>query len=163
MDRGQESDRQEIVAFLQAHHAMTLATEAQGVPWVSIVFYACDGLTLYFITAPGKRLVQNLEANPRVAVSVVEDGDGLLASRGLQLDGVAELVTSRLEGLKARAMYLRRLGGRSGTLWSLKDPAIEGIKRLASGQVYRVRPLHIWLTDNSKSLGHRLELPLEEA
>ena len=71
---------------------MTLATSAGDLPWAATVFYASDGLRLYFFSAPESRHCQNLAANGRVAVTVQEDYQDWRKIKGIQLEGRAELV-----------------------------------------------------------------------
>ena len=55
--------RARIEAFLQAHHVMSLATSGPEGPWSAAVFYASDGVTLYFLSAAASRHSRDIEAS----------------------------------------------------------------------------------------------------
>jgi uncharacterized protein YhbP (UPF0306 family) len=158
MEKGKEQVYRDVRNLLRRQIAMALATESQGVPWVSILFYASYGLDLYFMGLPEKRFVRNIAANPRVAVAIVDAEGGLSRSKGLQIEGVVEPVTGARERLRARAVFLRKLA-RSGCGPLLGGQATEeSLRAFRDAQLYRVRTQRLWFTDNSKGLGHRVEL-----
>ena len=95
-----------LLSFLQAHTALGLATDGGEAPWASILFYANDGSTLYFMTEPDKRLVVNIASNPRVAATVVDEGDGLSTACGVQMVGRVAEVTTPAEAARGRALLL---------------------------------------------------------
>ena len=68
--------RPRIDAFLQAHHVMSLATSGLQGPWSAAVFYANDGLLLYFLSAPGSRHSRDIEARGRAPGRIHNDGGG---------------------------------------------------------------------------------------
>ena len=104
--------KQQILDYLKDHNTMTLATCSGEVPWAATVFFASDGLSLYFFSAPESRHCQNLAANARVAVTVQEDYQDWRKIKGIQLEGRVELVDG--VGAKAKAM----------TVYALKYPEV---------------------------------------
>lgn len=53
-----------LLAYITAHNTLTLATEQNGRPWASSLFYANDGFTLYFVSDPDTQHAKNLKGNP---------------------------------------------------------------------------------------------------
>jgi hypothetical protein len=45
----------QVAAYLAGHHVMTLATQGGEGPWAAAVFYASDGASLIFLSAPNTR------------------------------------------------------------------------------------------------------------
>lgn len=141
-----------VLAFLGEHHVMTLATSGPQGPWAAAVFYAHDGLRLYFLSAPGSRHAQNFIAEPRVAATIQRDYDDWPAIRGLQLAGTVRPV-ARADEAHVRALYHRRyptLGG-SGVPRRL-------LEALARIRWYEFVPQEIVLIDNTHGFGHRERL-----
>ncbi|MGH7874959.1 MAG: pyridoxamine 5'-phosphate oxidase family protein [Candidatus Binatia bacterium] len=148
--------KQQILDYIKTHNTMTLATCTGEVPWAATVFYASEGLKLYFFSAPQSRHGQNLAANPRVAVTIQEDYKDWRQIKGIQLEGQALLVDSVVEKAKAMAVY------------ALKYPDI--IKLFAtpgSGVFYQaflkvkfycVVPEKVFFIDNAQGFGKRQEL-----
>ena len=69
-------------------------------PWAATVFFASDGLSLYFFSSPESRHCQNLAANARVAVTVQEDYKDWRKIKGIQLEGRVKLVDGVVEKAK---------------------------------------------------------------
>jgi len=68
--------KQQILNYMESHNTMTLGTCGENVPWAATVFYASDGLDLYFFSDPQSRHCQNLEGNSKVAVTIQEERYG---------------------------------------------------------------------------------------
>ena len=87
-----------ILDILARHRIMSLATlRADGWPQATVVGYASEGLTLYFLCAPDSQKVKNLAADPRVSLTINGDGDALLSIAGLSMAARAEIVTDIAE------------------------------------------------------------------
>jgi uncharacterized protein YhbP (UPF0306 family) len=83
---------QQAAAYLAGHHVMTLATQGADGPWAAAVFYASDGASLIFLSAPNTRHCRNLAQDARCAVTIQEDYREWSLIKGIQLEGrVVEL------------------------------------------------------------------------
>lgn len=148
--------RGRVLALLDEHHVMTLATVGAGGPWAAAVFYACDDLRLYFLSAPNTRHAQNLAREPHVAATIQRDYDDWPGIRGLQLEGTVREV-ARADEARVRALYQRRyplIGGGAGVPRKLLE-ALDKIRW------YEFAPSDIHLIDNTLGFAHREHLPVQ--
>lgn len=78
-----------IAKFIKKHHVMTLATEANGQPWVCQVFYAYmpEWRTLVFTSSAETRHILEAMANKKVAVSIVLESKLVARLQGVQITG----------------------------------------------------------------------------
>ena len=138
---------------------MTLATSAGDLPWAATVFYASDGLRLYFFSAPESRHCQNISANGRVAVTIQEDYQDWRKIKGIQLEGRAELVDGIVAKGKAMAIYALKY---PGVIKLFTDPT-SGVfhKAFLKVKFYCVVPEKLFFIDNAQGFGKRQELFLE--
>jgi uncharacterized protein YhbP (UPF0306 family) len=146
--------RLRIEAFLRAHHVMSLATAGPEGPWSAAVFYASDGLALYFLSMPSSRHGRDIEAGGRAAATLHDDTRDWREIRGLQIEGGV----ARLEG-RDRAVAI--------ACYSAKFPIVadptaspEIAAALSKVQWYRLLPNRVRLVDNTRGFGHREELDL---
>ncbi|HXG52219.1 MAG TPA: pyridoxamine 5'-phosphate oxidase family protein [candidate division Zixibacteria bacterium] len=155
-----EDLKRQILEYLKSHNTMTLATCADGVPWAATVFYASDGLSLYFFSAPDTRHSENLARNPRVAVTIQEDYRDWRAIKGIQLEGSVAPVESAAEKARAMAVYALKY---PEVIKLFTDPA-SGIfyRAFLKVRFYRVSPRRILFIDNEQGFGNRRELLVEE-
>jgi uncharacterized protein YhbP (UPF0306 family) len=153
-----EELKRQILEYLQSHNTMTLATCMDSVPWAATVFYANDGLSLYFFSVPESRHCQNLAANARVAVTVQEDYKDWRQIKGVQLEGKVTLVDSVIENAKALAIYGRKY---PDVVKLFTDPS-SGMfyKAFLKVRFYRVTPERVLFIDNAQGFGKRQELDL---
>jgi len=148
--------RQQVADYLAAHHVMTLATQGPDGPWASAVFYAHEGTSLIFLSAPATRHCRNLALDARCAATIQEDYSDWAQIKGIQLEGrVVELEGD--EEKRAQALYGEKFPV-VGPLAKL-PPAI--VKALAKVRWYRLVPERFHFIDNSKGFGHRDEIGLE--
>lgn len=145
--------RQRIESLLREHHVMSLATSGPDGPWSAAVFYASDGLTLYFLSAPASRHVRDIEAHGRAAASIHRDVDDWRQIRGVQLEGTAQ----RIEGVE-RAAALARYAGKFPLVAQLSSAPREIAAAMSRVQWYRLSPRRVRLVDNALGFGHREEL-----
>lgn len=145
--------RERIEAFLGAHHVMTLATTGPAGPWAAAVFYASDGLALYFVSAPTSRHSLDIEAGGTAAATIHAECRDWREIRGIQLEGAA----SRLDGA-ARAEAALCYGRKFPLVANLASAPVEIAIALARVEWYQVTPRRIRLIDNTRGFGHREEL-----
>jgi len=141
------------LAFLEAHHVLTLATAGEEGPWAAAVFYASRGFNLWFLSSPSTRHARNLLASPRAAATVQEDTADWRAVKGLQLEGVVRLLEGA-EAEEARAL----LGARFPVVAGGGPPEIAAA--LARVGWYQLTPERLHLVDNAAGFGRREEVPL---
>jgi hypothetical protein len=151
--------KQQVLDYLKGHNTMTLATSAGDLPWAATVFYASDGLRLYFFSAPESRHCQNLAANGRVAVTVQEDYQDWRKIKGIQLEGQAELVDGVVEKAKAMTIYALKY---PEVIKLFTDPT-SGVfhKAFLKVKFYCVVPEKLFFIDNAQGFGKRQELLLQ--
>lgn len=150
-----EEPRARALAFLEAHHVVTLATAGPDGPWAAAVFYASRGFHLYFLSAPTTRHSRNLAARPRAAATVQEDTADWRAVRGIQLEGsVRELAGP--EEAEARRLY----GAKFPVVGRLEGAPPALVEALARVRWYELVPERLYLVDNSAGFGNRDEVPL---
>ena len=154
-----DASKQQILDYLKGHNTMTLATSAGDLPWAATVFYASDGLRLYFFSAPESRHCQNLAANGRVAVTVQEDYQDWRKIKGIQLEGRAELVDGVVEKAKAMTIYALKY---PEVIKLFTDPT-SGVfhKAFLKVKFYCVVPEKLFFIDNAQGFGKRQELLLQ--
>lgn len=152
--------KRQILDYVEAHNTMTLATCTADAPWAATVFYASDGLKLYFFSAPESRHCQNLAENPRVAVTIQEDYRDWRKIKGIQLEGRVEAVDSLIEKGKAMTVYARKY---PEVIKLFTDPQ-SGVlyKAFLKVKFYRVAPDRVLYIDNEQGFGKRQELAPEE-
>lgn len=150
--------KQQILAYLDNHNTMTLATCAGDSPWAATVFYASNDLRLYFFSSPESRHCQNLAGNPRVAVTVQEDYKDWREIKGIQLEGKVAPVEAVLEKAKAMTIYARKY---PAIIKLFTNPA-SGIFYQAFLKVkfYCVTPEKLFYIDNAQGFGKRQELTI---
>lgn len=156
-----EELKQQILRYIENHHTMTLGTCHAGVPWTATVFYASEGLRLYFFSVPESRHCQNLLANSRVAVTIQEDYQDWKQIKGIQLEGKVVAVKSLVEKGKAMALYSRKY---PETMKIFTNPA-SGIffKAFLKVKFYGVVPERVFYIDNEQyGFGKRQELVIKD-
>ena len=156
--------RQDILHYLETHNVMTIASCAKDVPWAAAVFYASDGLDLYFFSNPRSRHGVNMAANAEVSAAIHEDYRDWKQIRGIQLEGRAE----RLRGLKMQAQFWKIYMKKFPFVKQFfREGPLQGAvqRKLAGIRLYRIVPRAVWYLDNSRGFGHRemLEMPAEGA
>jgi len=155
-----ESLKRQILDYMGSHNTMTLATSQGDAPWAATVFYASDGLKLYFFSAPDSRHCQNLVANARVAVTIQEDYSDWRRIKGIQLEGRVSAVDSIIEKGKAMTVYARKY---PDVVKIFSDPQSGALyKAFLKVKFYRVDPEKVYYIDNEQGFGKRQELAAEE-
>jgi uncharacterized protein len=151
--------RNHVVEYLETHHTMTIASSRDNIPWASAVFYASDGLDLYFFSKPGSRHGVNMAANDRVGVAIHEDYRHWKAVRGIQMEGRAELLRSPKLKALFWSIYRRKFPFvdeffKPGALLASVRQKVAGIR------LYRIVPETVWYLDAGCGFGHRAQLDL---
>ena len=99
----------EIIALLNAHQIMTIATlRRDGWPQATVVSYANEGLVLYTIIGRNTQKYLNIVRDPRVSVAISSDSAQPLQYKGLSLGGHATVVENSGQIERFRAIVLSR-------------------------------------------------------
>jgi uncharacterized protein YhbP (UPF0306 family) len=152
--------KQQILEYVESHNTMTLATCRDDVPWAATVFYASDGLRLYFFSAPDSRHCRNLAGNGRIAVTIQEDYRDWRKIKGIQLEGKVAAVDSLIEKGKAMAAYARKY---PDVMKVFANPASGALyQAFLKVRFYRVAPEKVFFIDNEQGFGKRRELVMAE-
>lgn len=148
-----------IIAFLDAHHVMSLATAGRDGPHAANVFYVRDGFALVWVSDPKSRHSVELAADSRVAATVAPDYFDFGDIRGVQIAGRAQVITSAPDRAKTRAL----LEDRYPALRRLAEgpPALQ--EAYARVEFYRLEPERMVLIDNTRGFGHKETLDFAEA
>jgi len=144
-----------VQQYLRDHNVATLATCGSEGPWAAAVFYVNEGNTLFFLSSPTSRHCNNLEQNPRVAVTIHEDYTDWLDIKGVQFEGTACEIAGPEEE-HARRLY----GEKFPVVGMLAKAPAAIVKALAKVRWYKVVPQRMYFIDNSLGLGSREEINL---
>ena len=160
---------------------MTLATARDNTPWAAGLFYANKDFTLYFMSNPNICLhCQNIAANARVSVTVDEDYplkglDDWRKVKGIQMEGIAEMLTTEEEISQAVKVYARKYPFVSVYLKSMISfpKVLSFLEKIATrlkfipdfeasseNKFYKVTPIKVWFVDNETSFERRQEVIL---
>ena len=137
--------------YLHQHNVLCLATCAESVPWVAPVFYAVVSDKLVFLSAPHTRHCKNIETNPIIAASVQEDYSEWVFIKGVQLQGIASLIS---ESDKDRV--ISEYSKKHPVTGANAPPQIAGALERISW--YAISVQELYFIDNSRGLGHRDQL-----
>ncbi len=143
-----------IAAFLDTHHVMSLATLGSHGPHAASLFYARDGLTLFWVSDPASRHSVELAADARVAATIARDYADYATIQGLQISGRARALVADAERAGARKI----LETRYPFLRQLLDADVRD--RYARAQIYRLDVARFVLIDNTRGFGHKDVLEL---
>ena len=149
----QESLKSSINRYLARHTTLSLATCHDGRPWSTDLFYASDdSCQLYFVSSITTLHCQHIAANPRVSVSISRQCSDWNEIKGLQLDGVAGVV-SKADRDWVTETYLTKFP-------ALKQlhKASEILRIFRESSFYRISPEWIRLIDNNKKFRHKDEM-----
>ena len=97
--------KDKVLDLLNRSNFLTLSTSVAGNPSAANVYFANDGLDIYFFTFNPSRKAVQIAFNPKVQCVVRPDGeDGI---KELQIDGFAKKITGQSEKDKARELILK--------------------------------------------------------
>jgi hypothetical protein len=153
-DHGDRTTRETVAGFLDGHNTMSLATSRDGSVYAASLFYASDGLTLYFLSDPGSAHSVNISLNPLVAVTISKDHSDWKTVRGLQIRGKVYEVPEG-ESELARKIFEIKYPFLAGLLGM--PELFRGARGIA---FYKVVPETVRLIDNTVRFGYRAELVL---
>jgi len=147
----------QVEAYLREHHVMTLASQGEKDVWAAAVFYANDGFSIYFLSAPTSRHGQNLANNPRASLTIHEDYSDWRDIKGIQSEGTVSVLAGEAEET-ARRLY----GEKFPIVGKLEQAPASIVKALAKVRWYKFVPERLYFIDNSAGFGHRSEIDLRQ-
>jgi uncharacterized protein YhbP (UPF0306 family) len=144
---GQEA-RQLASALLEEQSTLALATVSEdGAPHVTPLFYLPgEGLSLYWFSSPRSRHSRNLGSNPKASVTVYRPTDAWREICGVQMQGVASVLTGRTARAEIQERYTARF--RLGATFRAA---------LRASRLYVFRPDRVRYLDNGKGFGFKAE------
>ena len=133
--------RKVIAQYLQDAKLMQLATISGDKPWVSSVWFAADNeFNIYWFSSITRRHSNEVGENSSIAASIVLPQTPSDPPRGLQIEGIGEVLSDNDDIAKARGLYAGRIFD------AVKIDAL-----MASAErphrFYRLRPNRIVLLD----------------
>jgi nitroimidazol reductase NimA-like FMN-containing flavoprotein (pyridoxamine 5'-phosphate oxidase superfamily) len=142
-----EELRRKIVALLDQHRIMTIATlRPDGWPQATTVGYANDGLTLYFLCGPDSQKARNLARDDRVSLTIDHDTPQVMEIAGLSMAAHARPVLDAAEGERVLRLLMAKYPQQASLPVQMPTPA--------DVRIFRVTPTVISVLDYSKGFGH---------
>jgi nitroimidazol reductase NimA-like FMN-containing flavoprotein (pyridoxamine 5'-phosphate oxidase superfamily) len=133
------------VSMIDARRVMAVATvRPDGWPQNTIVGYANDGLTIYFLIFRASQKFANIARDERVAIAIGEQPSDIRFTEAVYASAHAAEVTDPDE----RAQAWRLLGQRHPNLAGRAEPDAE------ITAIMRARCEHVSVLDYTKGLGH---------
>lgn len=144
-----ETLRRKILALLDQHRIMTLATlRPDGWPQATTVGYVNEGLTLYFLCGIDSQKARNLARDDRVSLTIDHDTPDMMAITGLSMSAHAERVLERAEA----ARIIDRLPAKYPDAPPLPPPM--KMPDPDDVCVFRLRPVVVSVLDYTRGFGH---------
>jgi uncharacterized protein YhbP (UPF0306 family) len=146
-----------VLAYLENHNILNLATQGPGGLWAAAVFYVHEGLHIYFTSVPGTRHGVNMSATGRAAGTINDDVASWQTMKGVQLDGLVRRVENEDELRHVVAAYLARFPFAAG-LWDGETDPDKIVRALGSHAFFRLTPRHLLFWDNEHGGRHELQV-----
>lgn len=144
-----EALRHKILALLDAHRIMTVATlRPDGWPQATTVGYVNEGMTLWFLCGLESQKAKNLARDDRVSITIDHDTADLMAITGLSMAARARRVTDRTEAAKVIGMLPLKYPDAPPSTANIKMPQPDEVA------LFRVQPEIISVLDYTKGFAH---------
>lgn len=153
--------RADTLAYLASHNTVSLATLGPEGAWAATVFYANVDLTLYYLSEPKTRHVQNVLRNPSIAATINEDYRDWRQIKGIQMEATCQEVTGKRELARALGAYVKKYPFVAQFL--SPGQLLTGMRvagRALDVRLYRVAPTRLLYLDNERGFSNRQEVPL---
>jgi uncharacterized protein YhbP (UPF0306 family) len=141
-----------VAALLEAENTLTLATaDESGLATAAPLFFiADDEFCVYWVSSRDSLHSENLQREPRAAVTIYRHAENWKEICGVQMRGKASTVTSSVRRKDLIYAYSERL--HLGTIFR---------SSLARSTLYVFRPDYVRYIDNSRRFGFKFELTFE--
>jgi nitroimidazol reductase NimA-like FMN-containing flavoprotein (pyridoxamine 5'-phosphate oxidase superfamily) len=144
-----DSMKQKILALLEGHRIMTIATlRPDGWPQATTVGYVNEGLKLWFLCGLDSQKCKNLAQDNRVSVTIDHDTADIMSITGLSMAARAHRVSDRAEAQKVIGMLPLKYPDATPATAQMKMPAPEDVA------LFRVVPEIFSVLDYTKGFGH---------
>lgn len=144
---------QTAAELLATHHVMAISTvRPDGWPQTTIVGYANDGLTIFFVIFRSSQKFANIGADPRVSIAIGHEPPDLRLAQALYAGALASEVTDPEERKEAWELLKRRHPNLVGT----PMPDSYG------ASIMKATCRHLTVVDYKKGLGHTEAFDLTE-
>lgn len=141
--------KQKILALIDAHRIMTIATLRQdGWPQATTVGYVNDGLTLWFLCGLESQKARNLARDNRVSITIDHDTPDIMSITGLSMAARAYRVSDRDEAAKVIGMMPLKYPDAPPSTAQMKMPAPEDVA------LFRIVPEVVSVLDYTKGFAH---------
>lgn len=142
-----EALRQKILAILDQHRIMTIATlRPDGWPQATTVGYVNEGMILYFLCGLDSQKANNIARDSRVSLTIDHDTADLMKITGLSMAAHAHAVVDRVEAEKVLRMLPLKYADAPPMTLKMPDPD--------EVRLVRVTPAVISVLDYTKGFGH---------
>jgi hypothetical protein len=149
-----------VLAYMENHNTLSLATEKQGTPHAATVFYVNIGFDIYFLSSPSTRHGEYLLHNPRASATIDEDYSNWLLIKGIQLEGRITDVGGIVENGRIALAYVKKFPAVKDFLFSPHKLGDLIASKISGVGFYKLTPERIFFIDNEKGFGKREELVL---
>ncbi len=140
-----------VVAFLDSHQVLSLATVGPDGPHAVNLFYVRDGHALLWVSDPTSRHSIHLEGRRRVAATIAGDCSDYSRINGVQVFGDADKIVDAAECEQSQ----RRLELRFRFMSDLRDAPDRLRDAYRRAAFYRLTPSRFVLIDNSRGFGFK--------
>jgi uncharacterized protein YhbP (UPF0306 family) len=155
-----EQLKETVLKYIEEHNTVSLATEKDGMPHASSVFYVNIRFDLYFLSSPSTRHGENLSQNPRVSATINEDYSNWLTIKGIQLEGLVENKGGILKNGRIAMAYVKKFPDVADFILSPEKLGQAIAQKVAKVEFYKLTPSRILFIDNEQGFGCRRELIL---
>lgn len=155
-----EALKKTILAYMENHNTLSLATEKDGVPHAATVFYVNIGLEIYFLSSPSSRHGEHLAHNPRVSATIDEDYSDWLSIKGIQIEGGVTGAGGIMENGRIARVFVKKFPDVKDFLFSPQKLGELIASKVSGVNFYKLTPERIFFIDNEKGFGKRDELIL---
>jgi nitroimidazol reductase NimA-like FMN-containing flavoprotein (pyridoxamine 5'-phosphate oxidase superfamily) len=141
--------RQKILALLDEHRIMTIATlRPDGWPQATTVGYVNEGMKIWFLCGLESQKAKNIERDSRVSITIDHDTPDIMAITGLSMAARAHRVTDRAEAEKVIQMLPMKYPDAPPSTASMQMPKPDEVA------LFRVEPQFISVLDYTKGFAH---------
>ena len=152
--------RKTILAYLESHHPLCLATVGQGLPHAATVFYVNLGFRLYFVSSPTSRHGLNLAQDARVSATIDEDYSRWRLIQGVQLEGTVKPAGGIWEGGRLALAFVRKFPDVADFFSSPQKLGAQILGKVERVKFYELTPSRLFFISNEQGFGERVELDL---
>ena len=141
--------KQKILALLDAHRIMTIATlRPDGWPQATTVGYVNEGLTLWFLCGLESQKAKNVAFDNRVSITIDHDTPDIMSISGLSMAARAHRVSDRGEAEKVLAMLPLKYPDAPPATAEMKMPLPDEVA------LFRIVPEVVSVLDYTKGFAH---------